>query len=384
MLTEWKLARRFLRFRRRGLARFTAAVAVVGIAAGVGSLIFAAALSRGVENDIYEKLLANTPHVVLFRHDGEKLDDPQGLITSISGLPNIRALTPVGEASAVLIGDMGTSYVILRSDAAAETGGPDEIVIQPGVELAARTGVYRGGEADLVVLHEGEAPRSIRVRIGSPIRTGLFERDLTLAALSPEALATLEGTGAFRPTAVEITTNDFFSSPATAASIRETVGGDYRVIDWQEANRPLFAAMSLERKAVFTVISLIIALAVLNITTTLALLVEERRLDIAVLRTCGARARMIAMIFLAQGAITALAGLVAGAALGVTAVAAANYWELISLSEEVYMVGEVRLAMAQADILFIAGSVAGLSILASLYPAWAASRVKPMENLRNQ
>jgi lipoprotein-releasing system permease protein len=142
--------------------------------------------------------------------------------------------------------------------------------------------------------------------------------------------------------------------------------------------------MSLERKAVFTVISLIIALAVLNITTTLALLVEERRLDIAVLRTCGARARMIAMIFLAQGAITALAGLVAGAALGVTAVAAANYWELISLSEEVYMVGEVRLAMAQADILFIAGSVAGLSILASLYPAWAASRVKPMENLRNQ
>jgi lipoprotein-releasing system permease protein len=142
--------------------------------------------------------------------------------------------------------------------------------------------------------------------------------------------------------------------------------------------------MSLERKAVFTMISLIIALAVLNITTTLALLVEERRLDIAVLRTCGARARMIAMIFLAQGAITALAGLVAGAALGVTAVAAANYWELISLSEEVYMVGEVRLAMAQADILFIAGSVAGLSILASLYPAWAASRVKPMENLRNQ
>jgi lipoprotein-releasing system permease protein len=159
---------------------------------------------------------------------------------------------------------------------------------------------------------------------------------------------------------------------------------NYKVVDWQEANQPLFAALSLERRVALAIISLIIFVAALNITTTLALLVSERRLDIAVLRTCGARARNLVFIFLLEGLLLGSVGIFCGVVLGLVGCFAGNYFEAVSLSKEVYSLSYVPFRPNLENILMIIFIALLLCLAATVYPASKASRIKPLENLRQQ
>jgi lipoprotein-releasing system permease protein len=183
---------------------------------------------------------------------------------------------------------------------------------------------------------------------------------------------------------LSVSVRDIYRAGETAREMRKILGNDFKVVDWQEANQPLFAALSLERKTVLAIISLIIFVAALNITTTLALLVNERKLDIAVLRTCGARAKTLIFIFLFEGLLLGFAGIFAGVGLGLLGCFLGNRFRIISLSEEVYSLSYIPFRPGFINILMIVSVAFLLCLAATVYPAFRASRVKPLENLRAQ
>jgi len=157
-----------------------------------------------------------------------------------------------------------------------------------GARLAEKLNLKIGDTAEILTL-ENQTPS--RIRIAGTFETGLYDYDSTWIYISPEKFARLRGKTEFTPTNLSISVKDIYKTDETAQKIRSELGENFKVVDWQEANRPLFAALSLERRVALAIISLIIFIAALNITTTLALLVNERRFDIAILRTCGARTR---------------------------------------------------------------------------------------------
>ncbi len=377
MKFELSLAFRYFRAKRQSLARFTALVALIGIAAGVASLIFAQALARGFQAEMQDKILANTAHITVFRKDGAEIKDFQPLRVILENLQNVQKVEPTTYESALLIGETSTAYCVLRVVEKAENN------LALGQVLAEKTGLPIGAKAEIITTNNNLGETS-RVGVNATFETGLYDYDSTWIYLSPQTYNYLSGQQNFYPTVLNLKTTDIYRAKETADSIRQNLTSEYQVVDWQEANQPLFAALSLEKKVSLAIISLIIFIAVLNITTTLALLVNERRLDIAILRTCGAQTRSLLQIFLFEGLILATLGIVCGVFLGLSACLAANYFKLISLDSEVYSLNQISLQPTFYDVFLIIAIALGLSILATLYPAWRATRIKPLENLRNQ
>ncbi len=378
MSFEFKLAFKYFRARRKSLARFTSVVAVVGIAAGVASLIFAQALASGFADEMRDKLLANTAHIAVFRKDGTEIANAEETGDELQKLENVREIIPTAYGNALIVGATETSYAILKVQKQNNLTGSQ---IAVGRQLAEKLNLKIGDSAEIVTL-ENQTPA--RVRIAQTFETGLYDYDLTWIYISPENFARLHGQPAFTPRILSISVKDIYASGETAREIRARLGENFKVVDWQEANRPLFAALSLERKATLAIISLIIFIAALNITTTLALLVNERRLDIAVLRTCGAKGRSLIKIFLIEGLFLGSIGIFCGVVLGLLGCLLGNYFKLISLSAEVYSLNYIPLHPSPTNILLIILLTFFLCLTATLYPAIKASRIKPLENLRTQ
>ena len=393
MRFESKLAFRYFRARRKSLARFTSLAAIVGIAAGVASLILAQALARGFSDEMQNKILANTAHISLFRPDGAESFDWQTIKADVETLENVRDVSATVYENAVIAGTQTTNYAVLRVVASPESQVPKQsdsptadqsLKISVGKELAEKTNLKIGDAAEIVLIENESAPRSRNVVVAEIFQTGLYEYDATWIRLSPENYVRLKESNFFAPTVLSVTVKDIYLANETAGEIRQKLGGEFKVVDWQRANEPLFAALSLERRVAVAIISLIIFVAALNITTTLALLVGERRLDIAVLRTCGARSRQLIFIFLFEGLMLGLAGIGGGLILGLLGCLLGNYFEIVSISKEVYSLSYIPFRpdfKLVALIIFIAFL---LCLAATVYPAFKASRIKPLENLRQQ
>jgi lipoprotein-releasing system permease protein len=168
-----------------------------------------------------------------------------------------------------------------------------------------------------------------------------------------------------------------------AARVLATLGDGYTVVDWQQANQPLFAALALERRMAAFIIGLIIAIAVLNITTMLILVVIERRRDIAILSTLGATRLGVMLVFMIEGAVVGAIGAVTGVLLGLAACSIANHYKLVSLPADVYSITNVPLHANLNETLLAALIAFALSVLATIYPARNAARLRPVEVLRD-
>lgn len=381
MRYELKLALVYLFAKRKSLARFTSIVAVVGITSGVAALISAQALARGFQEEMRDKILANTAHITIFRKDGFGIKNYQEISTNLEKLPNIQSISPTTYESAILIGGKSNSYAVLRTIKNQRKQVEGQIEVSIGAELAEKAGLIVGDEAEILV-SDNDTAKNSTVRITNIFRTGLYDYDSSWIYLSPEDFAKIFDRQSFSPTILSIAVADIYEVAETSESIRVKLSDEFKVVDWQEANQPLFAALSLEKKVSLAIISLIIFIAVLNITTTLAMLVNERKPDIAILRTCGATTRSLLSIFLLEGFFLGLIGTFLGVILGVIGCWTANYFKFIRLDAAVYSLEFIPLRPSFADVLLIIAVALLLSLLATIYPAWRAAGVKPLENLR--
>jgi lipoprotein-releasing system permease protein len=213
-------------------------------------------------------------------------------------------------------------------------------------------------------------------------RSGLFEYDSTWIYLSLHSAAAFSGYSQAAGV-LSVQVRDIYSAKDVAADLRTQLGNYFTVLDWQDANRPLFTALALERRMGLFIIALIIFIAALNITTTLVLVVVERRGEIAILSAMGARGRSIIGIFMLEGALIGAFGAVLGALLGSVACVIGNYYKLVSLPGDVYSISYVPFHTQTSSVLLAISVAFALSLIATIYPARAAARIRPVEMLRD-
>jgi lipoprotein-releasing system permease protein len=403
------LALRHLRSRqRRRLARATSLIAVVGITVGVAALIVTVALANGFRDEMRDKILRGTAHLTVMHTDGQPISDYKEVAIRIAHVPNVVAATGTTYDGAVIIGKAASAYAVLRgididsAQAMADisrtlvagsaehvfAGRSDTENLPPvvlGSELATRTGLNVGDTAEVISAHAGiSAANGNRryVRVEGIFRSGLFEYDSTWIYLPLETASAISGE-AHAAAVVGVQVRNIYEVKSIAAQVKQLLGNSYTTVDWQEANRPLFTALAFERRIGIVIIGIIIFIAALNITTTLILVVVERRRDIAILNTMGATSRSIMSIFVIEGAIVGMLGAICGALLGAVAVLVVNHYQLISLPAEVYSISNVPLDLNFRDLALAALVAFVLSVLATVYPARAAARIRPAEMLRD-
>jgi lipoprotein-releasing system permease protein len=415
------LALRNLRSReRRRLARVTALIAIVGIAVGVAALLFALALANGFRDEMRDKILRGTAHITVVRSDGQPMLEHRDVAARVAKLAGVISAAGTTYDGAVIIGSKASAYAVLRGiDASPPVLGDSKrpVVessekanlastlvagsIDPlfaaseapqkfpsvvlGIELATRTGLKVGDVAEILgtgAVVSSDKDHRRQVYIAGIVRTGLFEYDSTWIYLPLDSAAAFSG-NAHAASVVSAQVADIYDVKRTAAAIKQLLGEAYTTIDWQEANRPLFTALAFERRIGVVIIALIILIAALNITSTLVLVVVERRRDIAILSAMGATTRSIMSIFVVEGGIVGLLGALAGVLLGAIAIVIANHYQLISLPEDVYSISNVPLNLHFRDVALAALIAFALSVLATIYPARAATRIRPAETLRD-
>ncbi len=406
---ELFLAIRYLRSRRkRRLARITSALAVLGVGIGVAALIVALALANGFRDEMREKILRGTAHINVMRSDGRPITGYQDLSSKLKTISGITTATATTYDGAVLIGPHNSAYAVLRGIDTESPGAIAEVekllvegsaeqvwrshkdqeqlaAVLIGSELAERTGVGVGDTAQIVSANSAltaAGPIKRPVRVAGIFRADLFEYDSSWIYLSLDA-ATRFYEGGPAASVISVQLLDIYQAKQVAANIRADLGASYQTIDWEEANRPLFNALALERRMGAVVIALIILIASLNITTTLVLIVVERRRDIGILSALGAAKRSIMIIFLMQGAVVGVLGAIAGVILGGLACFIGNRYQLVSLPAEVYSVSNVPFHAHGGDIMVAALAAFLLSVAATIYPARVAARVRPGEMLRD-
>lgn len=407
------LALRYLKSRRkRRLARVTAVVAILGISVGVGALIVALALANGFRDEMRDKILRGTAHINVVRSDGLPLRDYRNIAERIEKVPGVTVAYGTTYDGAVIVGPKASAYAVLRGiDTKAATAlvdiknsliaGSSEKLFEGskndgnlpaviiGAELAARTGLSVGDVAEAIPANSNVAPATSsnsparrQVRVSGLFRSGLFEYDSTWIYLPLDVASEFAGAD-HAATVISVQVADIYDVKRTSAEIRAALGDSYSTIDWQEANRPLFTALALERRMGLFIIALIIVIAALNITTTLILVVVERGKDIGILGAMGAGSRSIMGIFMLEGGIIGALGGFIGIVLGTVACFIGNRYQLVSLPADVYSISNVPFHAQPRDVALAALVAFLLSLVATIYPASAAARVRPVDMLRD-
>jgi lipoprotein-releasing system permease protein len=406
---EWQIGWRLVRSRRGGFVSFIAGASMLGIALGVAALVIVLSVVNGFQREVRDRMLDAVPHIELQLLDGV---DPQvraELPDKLRGWPGVRAVAPFVQLQGLLGRSDKLQAVQIRGVDPAQEPAVSTLAqrlppatlaaLQPGSrrvllgrELARALGVQTGDDVTLVrpALQPGESPRLLALHVAGTVDSGHYEFDKLLALMHLDDVAALAGEQASRGLAVRVQQAE--QAPAIAAALREAVGPGIGIGDWTRTNRGWFESVQIQKRMIGIILALIVAVAAFNLTSTLVMTVVDRRGDIAILRTLGARPASVMAIFMVQGAASGVVGTAAGLLLGLGV--ALNLDRLIPAIEalvgrrlidaQVYLIDHLPSDPRAAELLWIAGVSLALSLAATLYPSWRAARLKPAEALRSE
>src|SRR5262245_41264461 len=400
---ELFLAFRYLRApHKRRLSLVTVFAAVLGITMGVAALIIALALSNGFRDEMRNKILQGTAHINVLRSDGFPISDTASVTEQIRQVNGVISASPTTYDGAVVRGSKASGYAVLRGietssaeaisltqwlqagsvlERSSTTAEPRAVV---GSDLANRLGLTVGEVFQIIPARTALNTTNLqsrRLRVSGIFRSGLFEYDSTWIYIPLETATVFAGEN-HSASIISVQVKDLDDVKRLGQEIKSRLGIEYNTIDWQQANQPLFTALALERRMGLFIIGLIIAIAALNITTMLILVVIDRRRDIAILNALGAMRQGIMLVFIIVGAVVGMLGAAVGIVVGLAACAIGNHYKLVSLPADVYSISSVPLNLRFSEVL-VAGLVAfGLSVLATIYPARAAANMRSVETLR--
>jgi lipoprotein-releasing system permease protein len=410
LILGWRYTRAGRSTRRNGFISFISGVSMLGIALGVAALIIVLSVMNGFQKEVRDRMLGVVSHIEIFAPNGAALRDLVRTLAEVRANPNVLGAAPFIASQALLARGEDMKGTMVRGiDPAREpdvtdlalalknTGLerliPGQFGVVLGVELARSLGVRQGDKVTLVapsgqVTPAGVVPRLKQMTVVGTFDSGHFEYDSALLMMHIDDAARifrLEG-----PSGVRVKLRDLHQAPEVAAELSRTLTGDMVVRDWTRQNRTWFAAVQVEKRMMFIILTLIVAVAAFNLVSTLVMTVTDKRADIAILRTLGASPRSIMGIFVVQGAMVGVIGTFAGLALGlgvafnidVIVPALEQLFHASFLPKDIYLISRMPSDPQQADILPIAVISLVLAFLATLYPSWRASRVNPAEALR--
>jgi lipoprotein-releasing system permease protein len=406
----WRYTRAGRATRRNGFISFISGVSMLGIALGVAALIIVLSVMNGFQKEVRDRMLGVLSHIEVFTPSGEAIPDLPTTLAEIQRHPQVLGAAPFIGAQALIARGEDMKGAIVRgidpaleptvTELAAQLAGtvlprlvPGEFGIVLGGELARSLGVREGDFVTLIapsgqVTPAGVVPRIKQMTVVGVFDSGHFEYDSGLALLHQDDAARifrLEG-----PTGVRVKLQDLQKAREVAVQIAGSLSGDLLVRDWTRQNRTWFAAVQLEKRMMFIILTLIVAVAAFNLVSTLVMTVTDKRADIAILRTLGASPRSIMGVFVVQGAMVGVIGTLSGLALGL--LVAFNIDTLVPalerllgatfLPQDIYLISRMPSDPQSADIVPIAVISLVLAFVATLYPSWRASRVNPAEALR--
>jgi lipoprotein-releasing system permease protein len=405
----WFVARRYLTARRKqAFISLISGVSILGVGVGVMALIIASAIMTGVQTDLRDRIVGSSAHVYVYKSsragfadvDAEikKLSVPgvvgaapaivdYGLAQAAGREPKFITLKGVDPALEPLVTDVTKATRSGSFDALAHVseGGRPGIVL--GADLATSLGVTLGDVIKVVVSKGtlspfGMVPGHEDFTVVGTVEFGFYEVDTNQGFIAMDVAKHLLGRTS--PDLIQLRLANMDDAPRLREELQRRLGPPYQIEDWTEINKQLYAALSLEKKAISLTIGLIIMVAALNIVASLVLLVMEKSRDIAILRTMGAPARAIRLIFMLQGITIGCVGTVVGAVLGLIVCVVADRYRLITLPGDVYQISYLPFRVQAVDVVVIVLSAVGVCFLATIYPARQAGRLDPAEALRNQ
>jgi lipoprotein-releasing system permease protein len=413
---EWLIGWRYTRAgragRRNAFISFISLVSMLGIALGVAALIIVLSVMNGFQKEVTDKMLKAIAHVQLMDYDGNALPDWQAVAAKAKALdPDVRAAAPYTETQSLLAHGDGMRGAMVRGIEPAEEAGLTDLAadlqregilakltpgswnIVLGAELARALGVGVGDQVTVIapgaqVTPAGALPRLKSFNVVGTFSLGHYEYDAGLALASLDDTAKLYRTGG--PTGVQLRLADVHTARSAANVLAEGLGGQLRVQDWTRTNATWFDAVQIEKTMMFIILTLIVAVAAFNLVSTLVMTVTDKQADIAILRTLGASPRSVMLIFMVQGAASGIAGTVGGVAFGL--LVAYNIPVIVPFIEHVlhtsflpasvYLIDRMPSDPHLGDVGLIALFSLLFAFIATIYPSWRASRVRPAEALR--
>lgn len=410
---EWLVGLRYTRAGRRSgrnsFISFISLISMAGIALGVAALIVVLSVMNGFQKEVRDRMLSVLAHIEVFDVSGA-MPDWQRTAEEAFRNPEVKGAAPYVAAQAMMTHGETVRGVIVRgvlpaeepkvSDVASQvtqgsfdalTPGSFNIVL--GAELARALQVGVGDKVTLIapqgqVTPAGVLPRLKQFTVAGIFEAGHYEFDSTLAFMQLEDAEKMFRLAA--PSGLRLRIADMLQAPQVALELSKTLDGNLLIRDWSQQNRNWFAAVKTEKRMMFIILTLIIAVAAFNLVSTLVMTVTDKQADIAILRTLGASPGSIMKIFMIQGALVGLIGTAIGVGLGV--LVASNIDVIVPFIErlfgiqflprDIYLISALPSDLRWPDVGTIGGVAVVLAFLATLYPSWSAARVKPAEALR--
>ena len=406
----WRYTRAGRATRRNGFISFISGVSMLGIALGVAALIIVLSVMNGFQKEVRDRMLSVVSHIEIFAPGGAAMPDVQRTLQEARQHPQVVGAAPFVAAQALLARGEDMKGALVRgidparepevTDLVAGSQGealaqlvPGEFRVVLGGELARMLGVRVGDVVTLIapsgqVTPAGVVPRIKQMQVAGTFDSGHYEYDSTLVLLHHEdaqRIFRLEG-----PTGIRLKLRDLHQARTVAHDLAGSLSGDLLIRDWTQQNRTWFAAVQLEKRMMFIILTLIVAVAAFNLVSTLVMTVQDKRADIAILRTLGASPRSIMGIFVVQGAMVGVIGTLAGLLLGlgiafnidVIVPAIERLLSASFLPKDIYLISRMPSDPQPADIVPVGVISLVLAFVATLYPSWRASRVNPAEALR--
>lgn len=410
---EWLVGIRYTRAgKRSGRNRFISFISLIsmaGIALGVAALIVVLSVMNGFQKEVRDRMLSVLAHIEIFDASGAMQDWRAVAGQSLQNREVIGA-APYVTAQAMMTRDDNVRGVVIRgvlpeeepkvSDVASRiTQGrfsdlrPGKFNIVLGVELARSLRVGLGDKVTLIapqgqVTPAGVLPRLKQFTVVGIFEAGHYEFDASLALIQIEDAERLFHLAA--PSGVRLRIKDMLQAPQVAQALAQTLSGRFYLRDWSQQNSNWFVAVKTEKRMMFIILTLIVAVAAFNLVSTLVMTVTDKQADIAILRTLGAAPGAIMKIFVIQGALIGLIGTALGVGFGVLVAlnidvivpAIERFFHVQFLPKSIYVISELPSDLIWSDVWTIGGVAVALAFLATLYPSWTAARIKPAEALR--
>ena len=409
---SWFVSLRYLRAKRKQkFISLITLISILGVAVGVMALIVVLAVYTGFTEGLRDQIIGINSHVIIQSYGGV-IEDPEDIMAKAASAPGVSAQTPVIYTQALITSPAASSGVALRGvepgtvnrvsaigdkiilgsleslnpaeESEDEPAGPPAIVV--GRELARQLQVLPGDRVQLLAPNGPLTPMGVlpRVRaavVGGVFSTGMNEYDSNLAYVGLDLGRSLAGLENGAVHAVEMRVKNVEAADQTARAVAERIGRNYAARDWMQLNQNLFAALKLEKLGIFIALDLIILVAALNIISALIMLVMEKKRDIAILKSMGATTGDIMRIFLYQGLVIGVTGMVLGVFGGLGLSWILGHYRIIELPPNVYPMSTIPIKVVPADVTLIAVSALVITLLATLYPSRKAAGVQPAEAL---
>jgi len=407
MSFEFFIAKRYLRSKRK--TKFVSVITLIsvcGVLIGVTALDFILSMMNGFEKEVRSRIIGTTAHISVFSSYSEGIDDYESLIPQILGIKHVVEVAPYIYYKAAIASKTGSDGIVVRGivpekeeqvtdlkrnlkigSLDLDTTGSELPGILLGSTLADRLGVELGDNAVLFSLKEGSltsgwsTPKATKLKVTGIFETGMYEYDASMSYISLPTAQRLFNLGS-RITGLQIKLDNLYQAEKVSKELEEMLGPHYYALDWMHMHKNLFSWMTLEKYAMFIVLSLIVAVAAFNIISTLIMVVIEKRKDIGILKSMGCTNTSIMKIFMFEGLVVGILGIFLGTIFGYLLCWIQKTFNLISLPPEIYFINSLPVEMRPLDFILVALSALALTFLATLYPARRAAQLSPVEAIR--